>query len=234
MRIAALAPESAVYALDLAGHGDSGRPESSAPYGLRAQSRMLAAFIRSVSFARAAVVGYSMGGRVALEMACSDPGVISALVLESAGVGPGDEGDRGAYAVRNGRWARRLREEGIESFAEWWGELPLFASQRALPADVRERIALGRMRNDPEALARTLECAGAHEMRAESENIAALRALRAHGVDVCYIAGACDEKYARVAYALERAEAAQTVIVEGAGHNVHLERPEEFIRLALR
>lgn len=231
-RLVRRTPGLAVYALDLVGHGDSERPAARAPYDLRAQADALAAFVRSVSFAGAAVFGYSMGGRVALEMACSDPEPLFGLVLESAGAGPCDGQARESFAARNAQWARRLREEGIDSFAAWWGELSLFASQRDLPADVRKRIASGRARNDAEALARTLEQAGAHAMRSEAECVAALRALRARGAFVHYVAGSRDEKYARVARKLEEAGAAQAHIVEGAGHNTHLERPDEFARLA--
>ena len=153
-----------VVALDLVGHGGSDRPEGADAYALGAQGEMLLAYLASpVGVAALAapgrsnggsasaaqgsrkplVVGYSMGGRVALAAASSQPETFArfagGLVLESAGLGPVDEREREDAAERDARNAAALRRDGLSAFMDAWERLDLFATQRDLPASARGR-----------------------------------------------------------------------------------------------
>lgn len=280
------------FGFELAGHGagacSAGGDPAERPdfFDLCFQARALLAFCRVV--ARDAgvapvLVGYSMGGRVALQAAClvaddlRDGGQIdrialrssaafapcgrsgrldvagggqrdtaatsaddaarmsaaapfSALVLESAGLGPADAASRGALRERNFAWAARVRGEGVSAFMSWWEALPLFESQRNLPVDQRERLRVGRFANDAESLALSFEQAGAHQMPLRCESIRALCELSRRGVPVSYLAGRLDAKYCKVLADL-RADSHDAVscrAVPCAGHNIHLEQPEAF------
>ena len=221
-----------VYALDLVGHGGSERPANPRAYALDAQGEALLAFARVIADAegvRPAVLGYSMGGRVTLAALHSDPRAFSAVILEAAGFGPATQAEREAAAKRDAACATRLRADGLEAFMDFWEQLPLFASQRDLPPDVRERLRAGRMANDAEALARTFEQAGQHVMPSRAETLETLAVLRAGGTPLLYLAGERDEKYR--ALAAQAAEAGATVcIIPGAGHNAHLEAPATFAK----
>lgn len=279
------------FAFELAGHGKSARPTVGDVPGREAfdldfQAQALLAFCEAVAHVAGrlpVLVGYSMGGRVALQAAClvaddlRDGGQIdrialrssaafapcgrsgrldvagggqrdtaatsaddaarmsaaapfSALVLESAGLGPADAASRGALRERNFAWAARVRGEGVSAFMDWWAGLPLFESQRNLPVDQRERFRAGRLANDAESLALSFERAGAHQMPLRCESIRALCELSRRGVPVSYLAGERDAKYCKAASTLQ-AES-QGVIscraVPCAGHNIHLEQPEAF------
>ncbi|MET8628029.1 alpha/beta fold hydrolase [Kitasatospora sp. NPDC004669] len=74
-----LAPGHHVYALDLRGHGDSGR---TAAYGLEAMRDDVLAFLDALGLARIDLVGHSMGGAVAYLLAQAVPERIDRLVLE--------------------------------------------------------------------------------------------------------------------------------------------------------
>ena len=276
------------FGFELAGHGAgacsaSGDPaERSDFFDLCFQARALLAFCRVV--ARDAgvapvLVGYSMGGRVALQAAClaaddlRDGGELnrislrssaafapcdrarcldvagacqrdvtanaarmsaavpfSALVLESAGLGPVDDAAREALRERNFAWAARVRGEGVFAFMDWWAGLPLFESQQYLSADQRERLRAGRLANDTESLALSFERAGAHAMSSQGESIRTLCELAAKGIPVSYLAGELDAKYCKVLADL-RADSHDAVscrVVPRAGHNIHLEQPEAF------
>ncbi len=231
-----------VYALDLMGHGESDRPDSGRFYDIDFQAQAVLAFCELVAQAEGAppvLVGYSMGGRVALcaaeragENTQDGPAnaPFRALVLESAGLGPADSDERAVLAKRNAGWAARLREEGVAPFMEYWESLSLFESQRSLDAATRVEVASERLANDANALALTFEHAGAHAMPARPEAVRALRALVEAGIPVTYLAGALDAKYRAVAESLETelGRAIRTRIVLNAGHNVHLEQPEVF------
>ena len=225
---------AALEASRAGGGVESGSAE--APYdslaSLGAVCDRVAAIVRLVAAAEDApvLVGYSMGGRIAAETMVRHPGLpLAGLVLESAGLGPADDAARAALARRNGEWAARLREGGVAAFMDWWETLPLFATQRELPPATRAAIRIGREAHGAETLARSLEAWGAHHQAAESETVAALAQMRVAGRPVLYLAGSCDEKYAALA-ARVRAAGLPAVLVEGAGHNVHLEKPEVFSR----
>ncbi len=250
---ARLAPWRPVYALDFVGHGESERPCDPAAYDMDAACGALLAFLRYVQDENVGcapcVVGYSMGGRMALAAAARalPSGLpFGALVLESAGLGPASPAEREEAARRNGGNARRLREEGVAAFMDAWERLPLFATQQSLPSGVRACVRRQRLDNDAEALARMFEGTGAHRMPDRAEVLATLQELQVRGVPVCYVAGERDAKYRAVAKQLAAQGAASAQIapaaqgafrpltvrvVSQAGHNVHLERPAAFVRV---
>lgn len=279
------------FAFELAGHGKSARPTVGDVPGREAfdlvfQAQALLAFCEAVAHVAGrlpVLVGYSMGGRVALQAAClaaddlRDGGELnrislrssaafapcdrtdrldvtgvgqrdtaatsagdavrmpaavpfSALVLESAGLGPADDAAREALRERNFAWAARVRDEGVSAFMDWWAGLPLFESQRNLDDDQRERLRAGRLANDAESLALSFERAGAHAMPSQGESIRALCELAAKGIPVSYLAGELDAKYCKVASTLqaEYQGAVSCRVVPAAGHNIHLEQSEAF------
>ena len=172
-----------------------------------------------------AVVGYSMGGRVALQLAQSRPELVDALVLESAGLGPVDQAEREAMRQRTMQMVERLRCDGLANFVNWWQELPLFATQKDLPAEVQQQIRSGRLACNPDELALLLEHAGAHTM---PDAATALEMLATAPYSVLYLAGVRDAKYAQVAAGLP---ANVQVRLLDAGHNVHRELPEAYAHI---
>lgn len=110
------------------------------------------------------VVGYSLGARVALGVLARRPAVVASLTLISVNPGLRTEAERRDRRAWDLRWAELLRREGIAAFVEQWERLPLFASQRALPAPVRQRQRAIRLFHDPEQLARSLEQMGLSAM----------------------------------------------------------------------
>jgi pimeloyl-ACP methyl ester carboxylesterase len=94
--------------LDLIGHGESSKPEHDVPYTLFSQVEQVEAIRQGLALGPVRVVGYSMGGRVALMYALRYPASVSALVLESASFGPRSPEEREAYAARDRAMAERL------------------------------------------------------------------------------------------------------------------------------
>ena len=82
-----LAETHAVYALDLPGHGRSGKDVGAGD--LATLSGALGAFLDALGIGRAHLVGHSLGGAVALELALGRPEAAASLTLiASAGLGP--------------------------------------------------------------------------------------------------------------------------------------------------
>lgn len=226
-----LSEEHCVYALDLVGHGKSDRPDDATAYDYDAVADAVAAFLDKVacvspvdgSRRKAHVLGYSMGGRIALAVMARHPELLASVMLESCGLGPADEDERAEARQRNEGWARRLREEGMEAFVDYWEGLDLFASQRERGFDARQRP--GRVANDAEAMARCVERAGKHVMPLEQE---ALDALGFTWLPILYICGSSDASASRVAHALSHCGV--QVVEAQTGHNVHLEAPMLYLR----
>lgn len=258
--------------LDLLGHGASDKPDADDPYRYGAQARLLAAVLREIAqrYGTAPIVlGYSMGGRLALGAIFLEGAPCAALLLESAGLGPVDDAEREQAARVAAGNAHRLAELGLPRFFDWWEGLPLFASQHDLPAPVRARVRTGRLANDAAALERVLRLAGQDRMPDFRP------ALAAAPFPILYLAGSRDPKYAALAHgtfwdgavfdhfpvhdgvgALADGGSSSTTsalsdlgpvpkqdisrmarsgsvpkraIVEGAGHDIHLEDPHAFI-----
>ncbi len=78
-QIPLLEPDHRVLALDFRGHGDSSVPEHG--YTLRRLADDLHAVIQHLDFGPAVVIGHSMGGMVAQQLAVTHPGDVAGLVL---------------------------------------------------------------------------------------------------------------------------------------------------------
>ena len=208
-------------AVDLPGHGDSlGLPE--AAYSLEGASQELAKVLDALRVRRAVIVGYSMGGRVALHFALHHRERCAGLVLESTSPGLESEAARAERRALDASRAERLQED-FEGFLEAWYRQPLFASL-SFHEGLRARMIEMRKRNDPAELARVLRGMGTGEMTPLWERLPGL------GVATLAVTGAHDERYVAYAKRMARLSPGLSVaIVPEAGHNVHAERPEAYL-----
>ncbi|MFI5177872.1 MAG: 2-succinyl-6-hydroxy-2,4-cyclohexadiene-1-carboxylate synthase [Vicinamibacterales bacterium] len=219
-------PRYRIIAVDLIGHGASDAPTDESRYTMAHCTADLTALLDALDVERAAVLGYSMGGRVALQFALAAPARIAALVLESASPGIEDASERDARVAADRALAEDIERDGIEAFVDRWEALPTWATQAALPDAVRQQLRAQRLRNSATGLASSLRGMGAGAQEAVLGRLGELR------MPVLLIAGEHDAKYRQLARDMrERIPNAQINIVEGAGHAVHLERPGAFAPL---
>jgi 2-succinyl-6-hydroxy-2,4-cyclohexadiene-1-carboxylate synthase len=210
-------------AVDLLGHGRTRAPADPTRFTAERAVRDLLAILDALGLQSVAVFGYSMGGRLALNLALAAPNRIHGLILESASPGIADPSERAARVAADEALAKAIVEQGVEAFVARWEALPLFSSQAALPPAARERLRAQRLDNNPMGLANSLRGMGAGTMPAVRDRLAELR------MPTLLIAGALDDKYRQLALSMARdIPGAAVAIVPGAGHAVHLERPDEF------
>jgi 2-succinyl-6-hydroxy-2,4-cyclohexadiene-1-carboxylate synthase len=186
----------------------------------------LAREIRQAARGRTHLVGYSMGGRVALGLLLRHPDLFSAATLIGASPGLADPAERAARERQDQEWIRLLESEALDTFVAAWEALPLFAGQdRADPAAVARQRGIRRS-HDPRGLARALRVLGLAAMPDHGP------ALGAVSVPVRVVAGGLDHKFVDLGRDLAaRLPGGRLHIIEGAGHNVVLERPSELARL---
>lgn len=222
---AALAADYTVIAPDLIGHGRSDAPEDVERYRMPRAAADLVALVRGLGHERAAWLGYSLGGRAALQLAVHHPDAVEALILEGASPGIADDEERAARVRGDEAMAERIERDGVEAFVDTWERVPLFASQLALPPDTRAAIRATRTANTAAGLANSLRGMGAGAQDPLQDRVAAI------GIPTLLIAGALDTKYVEIARDMARTMPDATMhAIEGAGHAAHLERPEAFQR----
>ncbi|HEX8074097.1 MAG TPA: alpha/beta fold hydrolase [Thermoleophilaceae bacterium] len=181
--------------------------------------------LREAARPGSAVVGYSMGGRLALHLAVREPERLAALVTVGASPGIDDPEERRRRAADDERLAAWMEYSSIDEVVDRWEKLPVFAGQSA---ELVEAQRPGRLDHDPRLLATLLRSAGQGALPGIWDE------LRRLPTPVLALAGEHDERYVaaarRIALLAPRGDA---LPVMGAGHAAHLERPEAVAGLVL-
>ena len=215
-----------IIAIDLLGHGQSDAPEDAKRYSIEyCQKDILAALqTLGVHESHAIILGYSMGGRIALYTAFS--GFFRSLILESASPGLEDPVEREKRRTSDEALAASIEREGIPAFIERWEHLPLFASQRTLSFECREALHRQRLQNNATGLAQSLRGVGTGVQPSLYARLPTLH------IPVLLIAGELDTKFTTIAKHMAQAlPQSQLHIIPAAGHTVHLEQPQLFTSL---
>lgn len=164
-----------------------------------------------------ALVGYSMGGRLALHAALREPAKLGALVLVGVSAGIEDRREREDRRRSDEALAEWMERHSIEEVVERWERQPLFQTQ---PDELRERQHPGRLSHDPRLLAQLLRSAGQGALEPVWDRLEGLRC------PVLLTAGEQDRRYATAArrMAAEIPHARVRPIAD-AGHAPQLEQP---------
>jgi 2-succinyl-6-hydroxy-2,4-cyclohexadiene-1-carboxylate synthase len=210
-------------AVDLPGHGDSvGLPPKD--YTIEGTTRALIGLLDLLGIERPTVVGYSMGGRLALYLALHHPEHCSGLFLESASPGIEEAAERRARREADEEWARRLQEDFGMFLADWYRQ-PLFASL-ARHEGLVEAMSEARARSDPAELACSLRGMGTGRGPSLWGELASIR------VPTLAVAGELDGKFVEISHCMASISAlVRVTVVPGAGHNVRAEVPRMYLGL---
>ncbi len=237
----ALARSHRVYAPDLPGFGRSDKPE--AGYGIPLFARVIEQYIRARRL-KPVLVGASLGGRVALEVALRSPGSVRRLVLVNS-LGVVRPNVQPLYPLlllpRVGEGVLRVVKEALHRLPAdaIRGGARRFLGLRGDVDRVLDEPYLARLREMhaaegyPRAYTATVRSlANPDAYRSDS----LLARLAGTGLPVLLIWGEGDRllPLARVRLAHQRLPGAQLEVIQGAGHAPQAERPEEFNRVLER
>lgn len=210
--------------VDLIGHGQSPAPDDWRRYTMAACLDDLEAVMQGLGLTDAWWLGYSMGGRVALQLAVHKPHLVRGLVLESATAGITDPEERAARVEGDRSLARAILEEGMAAFVDRWLDLPMFDRLRALPDRAFQAERERRLRQRPEGLARSLEGMGAGAMAPVWDRLGEIEA------PVLAVVGDEDERFCDLARRITTAiPGSRMYRVPQAGHAPHSEKPRAFL-----
>ncbi|MBK8945099.1 MAG: 2-succinyl-6-hydroxy-2,4-cyclohexadiene-1-carboxylate synthase [Ignavibacteriae bacterium] len=216
--------------IDLIGHGKTSSPNNAEFYSSKSQVAFLKKLIDELNLTRIIICGYSMGGRLALDFAYEFPQNIIALILESTSFGIQDEKDKLERIKNDFQISKKLDEITLEEFLDFWFELPLFNSLNKMPQEKLLQIKTERIiSNNKIGLKNSLIGFSTGKMKdyyALANNLS---------MKIFLITGELDSKFTQIGKSiLPKLANGKLEIIHDVGHNTHLEKPEEFLKLIIK
>lgn len=209
-----------VLCIDLPGFGQS--PLESIDVTFLDVLSRIKAVLDKLKLKRVHLFGYSMGGRIATALLIHYPKLFRSAILESSTIGIKDEDKRAERLQIDIARAQHIRND-FEGFLDEWEAMPLFESKERL-----NQVSYLKQR----------------ENRSAQNSLFVARSLLVYGTGVqpyfgdlfqhiecpiLLIVGKKDEKFVKINTAMNNSnKSSELVIVDNAGHNVHLEAPDEF------
>ncbi|KAA3648054.1 MAG: 2-succinyl-6-hydroxy-2,4-cyclohexadiene-1-carboxylate synthase [Chloroflexi bacterium] len=207
---------------DLLGHGANTPSSTAQTLSLSTLAASLDFFLGQLSIRKTHILGYSLGGRIALRYALDYPGKVTSLILESANPGIEDERLREERLELDGQRAAALIASGMDAFIENWYDMPLFSSLHQYPG----RLAVlkeQRKKNNATWVNKFLV-----QLSPGLQTPLWTRLAELH-IPVLLLAGKLDKKYVKVTRQMAKSiPNARQVVIPAAGHNVHWEKPQGF------
>ena len=199
-------------AIDLPGHGET---QFSSEFTISNTAEAIVNLLDELQIDQANLVGYSMGGRLALYLALNYPDRFPKAAIESGSPGLKTERERSARIQRDRELANRL-ETNFQQFLIDWYDQPLFRSFKAHPEF--EQLLKARSHNRPVELARSLREMGTGLQPSLWEK------LESHCNPLLLMVGECDRKFVEINQEMAAlCETAELAIAPNAGHNIHFE-----------
>jgi 2-succinyl-6-hydroxy-2,4-cyclohexadiene-1-carboxylate synthase len=165
------------------------------------------------------LLGYSLGGRLALQILLQKPEVWDGAVLISTQPGLSSDSDRELRLQADELWARRWETESWDVVDSAWQQQPVLQTSQGLAG-----MNLPRPENrfDRARLAQALRIFSlGHQanLRSEIEHVER---------PILWLTGARDEKFSSLTGGLGASLELKAVCIENAGHRVPWDQPEAF------
>lgn len=208
-------PQFRPLTIDLPFHGKSEHISCQDFVDLRNQlHQTLTTLVGNQSFF---LVGYSLGGRVALDYTfhADNPNLLG-TILEGANIGLKSDAEKHARWQNDQRWANRFRCEPTTQVLNDWYQQPVFAH---LDAHKRSNLIAKRQHNQGSRIAQMLEATSL----AKQQNYANL--LCHCDKNLCFFIGEQDQKFRQIAAENQL----PYKLIPQAGHNTHQENPKGFV-----
>ena len=211
--------------VDLPGHGQSICFEHQEDYSIDHMNQMLCNLLDVLSVNRASLVGYSMGGRLALAFMKAFPERVDQLIIESASIGIYDETERQNRRMIDETLAHQIENTELDAFLNTWYSQPLFKSLVSNKVLFKQILKI-RIMNDRGELAKALRGMGV------SQHGCFRDALNHFPRPLLWVTGLADNKYSQLYKSyVDQFDCSTLELMPNAGHNTHLEYPNEFLNV---
>jgi len=209
-------------AIDLLGYGKSSKPTDPQRYHETKQIEDILSIIKNLKLDRLFLYGYSMGGRLAMQIAIANPSYFTGLILESATCGIAEKNSRQGRRQQDEARAKQI-ESDFDKFLTTWEMLDLFKSPLTTDEKLTQKYHLIQSQQSPSALAASLRGFGTGSMSPVCNN------LHKIVLPTLLIAGSNDEKYQRINNDLVNQFPNAIFKSVKAGHRVHLDNPPALV-----
>ena len=220
--ISLLSKKYCCLAVDLPGHGQTRVSGDETCYNISNTAQALIHLLDDLQIDKCLLLGYSMGGRLALYMTLHFPERFEKVVLESASPGLKSEKDRSHRRQADSQTAQNLENSNIKDFILNWYDRPLFKSLKNSPNF--DQLVESRLANNPLELAKSLRHMGTGNQPSVWEKLAQ------NQIPLLLLAGEDDRKFQDInAEIASLCPAATFKIIPKAGHNIHFENLDNFV-----
>jgi len=206
---------------DLVGHGRSESPVALDPYALTSISSQLSSLLQQLDASPASIIGYSLGGRIALTFALSHPEMVKSLALIGASPGISNQQERDLRFKQDCTLGDSISQVGVRNFVDTWVAMPMWESLRnsLTPQQWQDSIKQ-RAANHPLGLANSLRASGTGAMSPLHETLQHLAA------PTLLLVGEEDSKFLNIAKEMASTiPEANIEVIRDSGHATHLEQP---------
>lgn len=213
--------------IDLPGHGDSAAVTIPRDKGFETTHRLIKNVLNDLQIKEYILIGYSLGGRIALDYARSQQDDnLKALVLESCHTGYQTQDEKDQRFAHDLNWAKRFATQSVMESLDEWYEQDIFND---LSCEQKKKVVTNHLRNYGVCLANMLL---ATSLAQQTDAVPFLQhnAVQAKPLPVYYCFGEKDTKFKTLAHALAKLKNIQLTEFAGVGHNIHQHKPLRYAR----
>lgn len=225
--ISLIGSEFQLLTIDLPGFGKSSKPKNDKFYQTDFLVQLIDDILGELKLTEVVLTGYSMGGRLALQFVYKHPTKVKALFLESASAGIKNKSERQTRIKSDAELISFINKNSLKGFFTLWQNLPLFATQKNLPIKKQHFLLANKINsNSKVGLTNSLKNFGQGEMESLWQRLSKIK------IPMLLLSGEFDTKYTSIQSEMsDLIPNSSHKIIEGAGHNLHLEKPEVFVNL---
>lgn len=211
--------------IDLPGHGHSVAISTPLDSGFETTHRLIKNVLDDLQISQYILIGYSLGGRIALDYARSrQDHNLKALVLESCHTGYATEDEKQMRFAHDLNWAKRFATQSMMQSLHEWYDQDIFND---LSSEQKDFVISKRCHNYGVCLANTLL---ATSIAKQSDALPFLQQNTAHkkppAVYYCY--GENDTKFQTFSHKLTDFPNVNITEFKGSGHNIHQQNPHQY------
>lgn len=209
-------PNVTCICVDLPGHG-AHHPADIPPF--ENISRWLQQFIEAQRISEYHLLGYSLGGRLAMSFAATNPAGLKSLIIENSHPGLTDDQEKKQRACHDALWAKRFYREPLTDVLADWYQQPVFAD---LTTDARQQLITLRAQNHATSLAKAL-CRYSLARQADFRDW-----IKTTPTPVLYLCGTEDSKFQAIGQSLVTGTKNLQLTLLPGGHNLHRATPDQM------
>ena len=215
-------------ALDIVGHGKSDAPGNLSHYNVDSIISQIKFVKDHLTSKKIILLGYSMGGRIALSYAAFHPDDLKGLILESSSAGIKNDEERQKRYEEDLKLAEYIDSHSLEDFVEMWSDREMFNTQRRFSNDKLKKLKKKKSSGSKIGYANSLRGFSTGIMPPVHDK------LKKIPIKILLITGDLDSKFTGInARLVKRFFKAKHKVVRNSGHNTHLEESKRFIEIVL-